>query len=267
MSATETFRISVAVAETYEAKFVPALFAEWAPHLVNAAGVAPGQSVLDVACGTGIVARAARDVVGPRGRVAGVDVNDAMLAVARRVRPDLEWGRGDVAHLPFPDGVFDVALCQMALMFFPDRACALGEMRRVVTAAGTVAVLVPAALRAQPAYEPFVAMVARHAGPDTMSLLGTYFACGDLPELAALVESAGLRVVETRTRLGQARFDSVDEFVAAEVKSTPLIERVSDEVYQRIREDARGVLRPFTSPAGAVTIPLACHLVVGRGGR
>jgi SAM-dependent methyltransferase len=195
----------------------------------------------------------------------GVDVNEAMLAVARRVRPDLEWRHGDAADLPFEDGVFDVALCQMALMFFPDRARALREMRRVVTAGGTVAILVPGALRAQPAYAPFVAMVARHAGPDTMSLLGTYFACGDLDELAALVESAGLRVVETRTRLGHARFDSADEFVAAEVKGTPLIERVSDGVYQRIREEAREVLRPFTSPAGTVAVPLVCHLVVGRG--
>jgi ubiquinone/menaquinone biosynthesis C-methylase UbiE len=265
MSATETFQIPAAVAETYESKFVPALFAEWAPHLVNAAGVASGHRVLDVACGTGIVARAARDVVGPRGRVVGVDVNDAMLVVARRVRPDLEWRRGDAGDLPFPDGAFDLALCQMALMFLPDRARALREMRRVVTAGGTVAVLVPDALRAQPAYAPFVAMVARHAGPDTMSLLGTYFACGDLAELVALVESAGLRVVETRTRLGHARFDSVDEFVAAEVKSTPLMERVSDGMYERIREEARDVLRPFTSPAGAVAVPLACHLVVGRG--
>lgn len=264
MSATETFQIPLAVAETYESKFVPALFAEWAPHLVNAAGVAPGQAVLDVACGTGIVARTAADLMGMQGRVVGVDVNDAMLTVARRVRPDIEWQPGDVADLPFADGAFDVVLCQMALMFFPDRARAFREMRRVVTAAGTVAVLVPAALSSQPAYAPFVAMAARHAGPDTLSLLGTYFVCGDLAELAALVESAGLRVVETRTRLGRARFDSVDAFVAAEVKGTPLSERVSDEVYQRIRAEAREVLRPFTTPAGTVEVPLAGHLVVGR---
>jgi ubiquinone/menaquinone biosynthesis C-methylase UbiE len=49
----------------------------------------------------------------------GVDLNEAMLTVARRVRPDLEWQQGDVAALPFPDGSFDVVLCQMALMFFP----------------------------------------------------------------------------------------------------------------------------------------------------
>jgi ubiquinone/menaquinone biosynthesis C-methylase UbiE len=263
-NATETFQIPIEVAELYESKFVPALFAEWAPHLVNVAGVARGQAVLDVACGTGIVARTAADLTGARSTIVGVDVNEAMLTVARRVRPDLEWRRGDVAELPFADGSFDAVLCQMALMFFPDRTRALRELRRVVRASGTVATLVPGDLPSQPAYGPFVEMAARHAGPDAVSLLSTYFVCGDLAELTALVESAGLHVVETRTRLGLAKFGSVDEFVAAEVKSTPLIERVSETVYERIREGAREVLRPFTSPAGAVEVPLRCHLVAAR---
>jgi ubiquinone/menaquinone biosynthesis C-methylase UbiE len=262
-NATETFQIPIEVAELYESKFVPALFAEWAPHLVNVAGVARSQAVLDVACGTGIVARTVAELTGAS-PVVGVDVNEAMLTVARRVRPALEWRRGDVAALPFADGSFDAVLCQMALMFFPDRAQALREMRRVVRASGTVAVLVPGDLPSQPAYAPFVEMAARHAGPDAVSLLSTYFVCGDLAELTALVESAGLHVVETRTRLGLATFGSVDEFVAAEVKGTPLIERVSDAVYARIREGAREVLRPFTSPAGAVEVPLRCHLVAAR---
>jgi SAM-dependent methyltransferase len=263
-NATETFQIPIEVAEVYESKFVPALFGEWAPHLVNAASIAAGQAVLDVACGTGIVARTVADLPGGRRRVVGLDLNAAMLSVARRVRPDLEWRQGDVAEIPFPAGSFDAVLCQMALMFFPDRARALREMRRVVKPAGAVAVLVPGRLASQPAYGPFVEMVALHAGPAAMSILGAYFVCGDLPELTALVESAGLGVFETRTRLGLARFDSVDEFVAVEVKSTPLGERVSADVYQRVREDARGVLHPFTTPSGAVEVPLRGHVVAAR---
>jgi ubiquinone/menaquinone biosynthesis C-methylase UbiE len=251
MQNTETFQLSVAAAEAYEAKFVPALFAEWAPHLVELAGVAPGQAVLDVACGTGIVARTAAGTLKGRGRVVGLDLNEAMLAVARRVRPDLEWRQGDAAKLPFPDGSFDTVLCQMALMFFPERAAALGEMRRVVAAGGTVALVVPGRLASQPAWGPFVAMVARHAGPEAVALLSTYWACGDLDELTALVESAGLEVVRTRTRLGTARFESVEAFVATEVESTPLVDRISREVYARIREEARDVLRSFTTAAGS----------------
>jgi ubiquinone/menaquinone biosynthesis C-methylase UbiE len=264
MQNTETFQLSVAAAEAYEARFVPALFAEWAPPLVELAGVAPGQAVLDVACGTGIVTRTAADALRGQGRVVGLDLNEAMLAVARRVRPDLDWRQGDAAALPFPDGAFDTVLCQMALMFFPDRARALGEMGRVVAPGGTVAVVVPGQLASQPAWGPFVAMVARHAGPEALSLLSTYWACGDLAQLRALVESAGLDVTATRTRLGTARFDSVDAFVATEVESTPLIDRISQAVYARIREDAREVLRTFTTPAGRVEAPLEGHLVTAQ---
>jgi len=260
---TEAFQISMEAAEVYEARFVPAFFAEWAPHLVDFAGITRGQAVLDVACGTGIVARTVADRLGATGRVVGLDLNDAMLVVARRVRPDVEWRQGDVAALPFAERSFDAVLCQMALMFFPDRVGALREMRRVAADGGTVAILVPAQLETQPAYGPFVDMAARHAGPDAASLLSAYFACGRLDELTGLVEAAGIRVSATRTRLGRARFPSIEAFVAAEVKGTPLGSRISDAVYERIRSGAGDVLRPFLTASG-LEVPLEGHLVAGR---
>ncbi|MET0850178.1 MAG: methyltransferase domain-containing protein [Candidatus Rokuibacteriota bacterium] len=262
----EKFQLSAAAAEMYESTFVPALFAEWAPLLVGVARVAPGQAVLDVACGTGIVARVAADAQRGDGRVVGVDLNPAMLGVARRVRPEIDWREGDAASLPFPDDSFDVVLCQMALMFFPDRVRALREMARVVTERGTVGLVVPAALPAQPAYAPFVEMVARHAGPDALSLLGAYFACGDPDELGRWIEAAGLRVAARRTHRGHVKCPSIDAFVATEVESTPLRERMSDDVYARIRDDARAVLRPFVVPGGAAEIPLEGHLVTAARG-
>jgi hypothetical protein len=104
-------------------------------------------------------------------------------------------------------------------------------------------------------------MAARHAGPEAVSLLSTYFVCGDLDELKCLVESAGLRIVAGRTHLGTVKCPSIDAFVAAEVEGSPLRERVSDEVYTGIREGAREVLRPFTKSGGAAEIPLQGHLV------
>ena len=129
----ETFQIPIEAAECYEAEFVPAFFAQWAPILCAAAGVTGGQTVLDVGCGTGIVARTAADLVGPAGSVTGLDLNEAMLTVARRVRPDARLAprrrrrpavrRSDLRRR---------AVSQMALMFVPDRAAALREMGRVV---------------------------------------------------------------------------------------------------------------------------------------
>ena len=261
---SESFQIPVQAAEMYESAFVPAFFAQWAPILCGAAGIAPGQQVLDVACGTGVVARTAADLVGPGGRVVGVDLNEAMLTVARRVRPDVEWRRGDAGDLPVDDGTFDAALCQMALMFFPDRAAALAEMRRVVRAGGTVAVAVPGRLEAQAAFEPFVAMAARHAGPEAVALLSSYFVCGDLDDVAGVVESAGLRVMTAEVRTGTYRAPSVDAFVTTEVESTPLAGRIGDDVYQRIRAGAHEVLAAFTAADGSVAAPFGTNVVAAH---
>jgi ubiquinone/menaquinone biosynthesis C-methylase UbiE len=262
--ASEAFQLPIEAAEFYESAFVPAFFAQWAPLLCDAAGVGPGQQVLDVACGTGIVARTAAERLGPGGRIVGVDLNEAMLTVARRVRPDIEFRTGDAGALPFPDQSFDVSLCQMALMFFPDRAAALREMARVVHDSGAVALAVPGPLEAQPAFQPFVEVAARHAGPEAMALLGTYFACGSLDDLERLVESAGLTITAARRHVGVYRAPSIDAFVTTEVESTPLVERISDDVYRAIRAGARDVLAPFTTADGTVEAPFESNIVAAR---
>ncbi|MGH9261866.1 MAG: class I SAM-dependent methyltransferase, partial [Acidimicrobiales bacterium] len=154
MSTTERFQLTKDEAELYESTFVPAIFAEWAPLLVDAVGVEPGDAVLDVATGTGIVARRAADRLAGDGMVVGLDINDAMLGVARRIRPDIGWQCGDAARLPFPDRAFDAVFCQMALMFFPDRTKVLAEMARVSAVGGAVGLVVPSSLDTQPAYRP-----------------------------------------------------------------------------------------------------------------
>jgi SAM-dependent methyltransferase len=261
---SESFQVPLEVAEAYETAFVPAFFAQWAPLLCDAAGVASGQRVLDVACGTGIVARTAADRVAPDGTVVGVDLNEAMLTVARRVRPDIEFRQSDASALPAADAEFDAVLCQMALMFFPDRAGALREMARVAVPGATVALLVPGALEHQDSFSWFVDVAVRHAGPDARSLLTAYFVCGDLDELTALVGSAGLEVLTARTEVGTYRAPSVDAFVTTEVESTPLVQRMTDEVYGLIRADAHDVLAPFTTAGGRVEAPFEANLVVAR---
>jgi Methylase involved in ubiquinone/menaquinone biosynthesis len=262
---TDTFQqISVEVAEMYEACFVPTLFAGLAPHLVDAAEVGPGHRVLDVACGTGIVARTAAERVGERGRVAGLDLNEAMLTVARRVRPDLEWHRGDAAALPFPDETFDVALCQSGLMFVPDPAVALREMARVVIPGGTVAVQVWSAPERQIGFRPLADAVARHAGPDAVDLISTYFRLGDTEAFTRLCEAAGLEVTGVRTLPVTLRSTSIDEYVTTEIESTPLVSRLTDEAYRRIREDARVGLAPFCDGSGALAMPLEVYLVTAH---
>ncbi len=168
-----------------------------------------------------------------------------------------------MAALPFPDDSFDVVLCQSALMFFPDPAGALREMQRVAASKGTVAVQVYGTLESQPAYGPWVDQVARHAGPEATDLLSTYFVHGDLDALAVLFEAAGLEISAIRTHLATARFDSIDQFVRTEVEATPLRERISDEVYERILEDSRELLNRYATSDG-VEVPIEGHLVTAR---
>ena len=256
------YQLSAEAAEFYESTFVPALFAAWARRLVDTVEVTPGQAVLDVACGTGVVARTAAEVAGDAGAVVGVDLNEAMLAVARRIRPDLRWQHGDACALPFGDASFDLVLSQAGLMFFGDRVAALREMGRVAGVRGRVAVQVPGRLSASPGYRALADVVARHAGPEARDLLGAYFAVGEPDLLTRLIDAAGLRVEVFDTWLGATRLSSVDTFLAVEL--LPLADRLDPGIRDRIVADCHPALAPFVDAAGAIAAPIEVHLVVAR---
>ena len=261
---TETFQLTREQAQAYDDLFVPALFGQWAPQLVDCARVRPGQSVLDVACGTGVVARAARNVLGSGDRVVGVDLNPAMLEVARDTRPDLEWVQGHAEDLPFADAEFDVALCQSALFFFADPGRAVTEMARVVRPGGVVAVQTYAPLAEQPAYGPFVELVAAHAGPEARGLLGTYWSQGDLAGLLGLTSGAGLSLLESRSSLGTAVFQSAAAVADTEIRATPLAERITPETYARIVTDTEKLLGVYADESGLVNVPIRATLIAAR---
>lgn len=259
-TSVESFRLSVEAAEQYESGFVPALFGEWAPVLVDVAGVRPGHFVLDVACGTGVVAREASNRVGSDGGVVGLDLNEAMLAVARRIRPEIEWRQGDAMALPLDSATFDVVLCQAALMFVPDPGRALRDMARVVKPTGTVGIQVWASRDEQTGFKPFYEVVARQAGPDAVDIISAYWTLGDLERLTALCADAGLRILSTMTRTGAIRLPSIDDYVTTEVESTPLVDRISADAYHRIREEARIELAGFNTDDG-FRMPIVGHVI------
>jgi ubiquinone/menaquinone biosynthesis C-methylase UbiE len=133
-------------AEGYESYMVPTLFGPCATNLIEAADPRPGEHILDLGCGTGIVARQIASRVGTSGKVIGIDVSPNMLAVAKmaadREELTIEWREGNAEQLPFPASSFDLVVCQFALMFVINKAVALAEMRRVVTEDGRVVISV-----------------------------------------------------------------------------------------------------------------------------
>jgi SAM-dependent methyltransferase len=261
---TETFQITLEQAVAYEELFVPALFAQWSPLLSDMAGITEGQRVLDVACGTGVAARAAADRVGRTGSVVGLDLNPAMLEVAASTRGDIEWREGDAGNLPFAGEEFDVVLCQSAVFFFPDVDAAFTEMARVAKPGGVVAIQTYAALGDQPGFKELDSVVRRIAPGEALELMDTYWACGDLPQLCRSLERAGLDVIETRTTLGTAEYGSVENLIETEVKGTPLVDRLSDDQIEQILAQSAEILARFVSTEGRLEMPIRAHLVAAR---
>jgi len=130
--------------ELFQRYLVPAITAKWAEDIVDRARPQAGDEVLDIACGTGVVARVASKRMS-QGHVTGLDLNKGMLAVARMLPSEgapIDWIEASALNLPFPGGKFDLVLCQQGLQFFPDRGRALREMRRVLSSSGRVALSV-----------------------------------------------------------------------------------------------------------------------------
>jgi SAM-dependent methyltransferase len=256
---------ALSAASVYENLFVPAEFQEWAPRMVAAARIQAGYRVLDVACGTGVLAREAARVVGPTGFVAGVDRDAGMLAVAGRAAPDIEWRHGSAESLPYDDRSFAAVVSQFGLMFFSDRNAALREMLRVLVPGGRLAIAVWDTLENTPAYATLVAILERVVGTRAADALRAPFALGDRGELATLCAAAGIADLHAATHTGSARFPSVRTMIEAEVRGwMPAVGiDVSDEQFGDIIAQATQALARFVGTDGVVTFDSPAHIVSG----
>jgi len=242
-------QVTRSAAEIYEEFFVPALFQQWAPIVADAAGIKAGQRVLDVACGTGVLAREAASRGAP---VTGLDRNEGMLAMARRIAPAVEWKTGRAEQLPFPDAGFDAVVSQFGLMFFDDRAQALREMRRVLKPGGRLAVAVWDRLENSPGYAAMAALLERLFGPRIAGELHAPFALGDADALRALFAEAGLGKAKVATHAGTARFPSIESWVRTDVKGWTLADLIDDDQYALLQREAAVALRRYAKVDGIV---------------
>ena len=206
-------------AEGYENYMVPTLFGPCATILIQAADPKPDERVLDVGCGTGIVARKIASRVGATAPVTAVDLSANMLAVARaasaREGLTIKWREGNAEQLPFDDGAFDLVLCQFALMFVADKTAALSEMRRVVTGRGRVLISVWQGLNRHPFYQTLHNVIQQRLG---MSALQDIFALGNADDLHTRAREAGFRKVDIKPFSLTARFPNPDAFIAGEIE-------------------------------------------------
>jgi ubiquinone/menaquinone biosynthesis C-methylase UbiE len=189
--------------EIYERVLVGPLFRPFAEQLV--ARVAPnrGDSVIDVACGTGIVARVARERLGPDARIVGVDVAPAMLAVARTVDPTIDWREGNAVSLPVSAGEhFTVLTCHQGLQFMPDKPAAIREMRRVLSPGGRVAIATWRSLEDTPGVLELNTVAERHVG----RIVDSRHSFADSNALNRLLIDAGFSDVTVETLAHDVQF-------------------------------------------------------------
>jgi ubiquinone/menaquinone biosynthesis C-methylase UbiE len=152
--------------EMYEGWLVGPLFRPFAELMILDLDLSPGKSVLDIACGTGIVARLAKERVGESGRVVGVDISADMLSVARNAAPGIEFREGSAAALPFQDGEkFDAVVCHQGFQFFPDKTAAAAQMRRALKEGGKLAVATWRSDEESPFLLELRRVAERHLGP------------------------------------------------------------------------------------------------------
>lgn len=264
MADRESWQLSGNAAEIYEEYFAPAIFAGWAPRVADAAGISAGDRVLDVACGTGVVTRECVTRAGSAGKVIGLDLNEGMLTVARRVRPEIEWRQGDAAELPFEDGAFDAVVCQFALMFFPDRAAALREMWRVLAPGGRLAIAVWGAIEEIEPYVVLAELAGRHGGSAAADIVKSPFVLGDTGELVEIFRDAGLDDVKIDTRQGLERFASLTAFVEIEIKGTPAAACFDEAAYAALAADAPEHLAFCLDDKSRVEFANTAHIVTAR---
>lgn len=261
MGDSDSTQASRSPAEIYDEFLVPALFQKWASRLADAAWLQPGQHVLDVACGTGILARTAAGRVGTSGAVVGLDLSDDMLAVAAQKAPQIEWRQGIAEILPFEAGSFDAVVSQFGLMFFQDRRAALREMLRVLRPGSRLAVAVWGSLDQTPSYAAMADLVQRLYGEQAGAGIRSPFRLGNVGELQTLVADADIPNAEITSDSAAVRFASVRDWVYAEMGDWVLDGRLSGAQYEHLVAEAKQALAQFITAEGAVAFDMPAHIV------
>jgi ubiquinone/menaquinone biosynthesis C-methylase UbiE len=268
MNKHEQWHLTAEAAELYERYVSRYILGPWAPLLVDAARLAVGERVLDVACGTGIVARAAAERVGSAGRVVGLDLNRGMIAVARTLPPPIsapiEWIERSALDLQLGDASFDVVLCQQGLQFFPDKVLALSEMRRVLGRHGRLALSV---WNSTGLYNSAVGeALAKFVGNETAVRFCASRQAPSKEELQRLAVEAGFSSVEVRVMRIDIHLPHLEKFALDHLAATPVapvIATADPEVCANIGASVMKHLQPYTDGDG-VTYPEETHVLTAQ---
>jgi SAM-dependent methyltransferase len=256
------FQLTGSAPERYEQYLAP-IMAPFVTALLDAVDLRPGAALLDVACGTGFVARAAVERVGAEGRIAGADLNPGMIGEASSRAPAIAWHEAPADRLPFTDADFDAVVCQQGLQFFPDRDAALAEAARVTRPGGRIAATFWAPLERSPYMAAQLQGIQQVIGAEASAGFAAAFRLSPEQVTPALT-AAGFRDVAAHVVMADVHLPQAAAFVPGHLTAIPWGAALAEAGPDGLQDAARTILdllAPFTAPDGSVTVRFASHLV------
>lgn len=252
-------------AEIYDRFFVPALFRHWAPVVADAAEVQPNQKVLDLACGTGVLACELADRL-PGCELLGADPSDEMLNVARGKNAAIQWCNARAESLPFKDGAFDAVVSQFGFMFFDEPVTALKEIIRVLRPEGRLTIAVCDAIDHSPGYAVLAELLHRLFGVSVSDAFRAPFRCGDKAHLEALCAQAGIYNARVTRHDGNVQFPSIASLVSTERACAWTLGGIlNDDQFDQLLMAAEESLQPFVNSDDQVCFNMpALIITAGR---
>ena len=256
----------VAAGRGYESLFVPALFEAWTKHLIDGAKIQEGSHVLDIACGTGVLARNALAHTGSNGRVVGADPAPGMLAAAKEIEPAIDWVLCSAEALDVDDETFDSVISQFGMMFFKDRKESAAEMFRALKPGGSLAIAVWRSVEHNPAYADIISVLQNQVGTAAADALRLPYSLGNSDEVTAVLEGSGFAEITVEAKTETARFPSSRQMVEAELRGwLPLFDIfLSEDKIDDILIESDKTLGKYAGPSGEAVFPTSAHVFTAR---